>query len=96
MPGTTTSMFFYVYVLRSSVDGDKYIGFTNNLRKRIEEHNKGNSTATKPRFPLKLVYYEACLSEKDARRRERYLKTTGGRRFLAKRLREYLFWTLKL
>ncbi len=84
-------VFFYVYVLQSLVDGDKYVGFTANLRKRIEEHQQGKSFSTKFRRPLKLIYYEASLSEEDARRRERYLKTTGGRRFLAKRLRHFLF-----
>lgn len=84
-------VFFYVYVLQSLVDGDKYVGFTANLRKRVEEHQKGRSFSTRLRRPFKLIYYEACLSEEDAERRERYLKTTGGRRFLAKRLRHYLF-----
>ena len=84
-------MFFYTYVLRSKTDGNKYIGFTNNLRKRVEEHNAGKGSATTPRRPFELMYYEACRSEEDARRRERYLKTTGGRRFLAKRLRRYLY-----
>ncbi len=82
---------YYTYVLQSSVDGQKYIGFSGNLRERLADHAQGKSVSTKPRLPMKLIYYEACLSEKDARRRERYLKTTGGRRFLAKRLREYLF-----
>ena len=92
MPGITTlNMFFYTYILKSLRDGNKYVGYTNNLRKRIIQHNKGMSFSTKSRRPLKLIYFEACLDEKDARRREKYLKTTGGRRFIAKRLRKYLF-----
>ncbi|MEK7174633.1 MAG: GIY-YIG nuclease family protein [Patescibacteria group bacterium] len=82
-------MFFYVYVLESQNDGNRYIGFTNNLTRRIEEHRKGLSPSTKPRLPMKLIYFEACTNEDDARRRERYLKVTGGRRFLAKRLIAY-------
>ncbi|MCK6462793.1 MAG: GIY-YIG nuclease family protein [Candidatus Pacebacteria bacterium] len=83
-------MFFYVYALRSLRDGKMYIGYTNNLRRRLEEHNSGENISTKPRRPLKLIYYEACVCESDARRREKYFKVTGGRRFLAKRLKDYL------
>ena len=90
MPGATTSiMFFFVYVLESIKDRKRYIGFTNNLKKRIEEYNKGLSLATKPRLPFKLIYYEVCTHRDDATRREQYLKTTRGRRFLAKRLKSY-------
>lgn len=84
-------VFFYIYVLRSLADEKKYIGYTNNLKKRMEEHRQGRSFSTKFRRPFELIYYEACRSEKDARRREGYLKKTGGRRFLAKRLRVFLF-----
>lgn len=91
MPGSTTSnKFFYVYVLKSLPDGQKYVGSTRDLRERIKVHARGMSFATAPRRPFRLIYYEACLTEGDTRRRERYLKTTGGRRFLAKRLRTYL------
>ena len=92
MPSSTTSnKFYYVYILLSKEDSNKYIGYTSDLRKRIKEHNEGKCFSTKYRRPLILIYYEACLSKDDAKRRERYLKTTGGRRFLAKRLRNYLF-----
>jgi len=86
-----SNRFHYVYVLESQKDGNRYIGLTDDLRKRVSEHNSGKSFATRPRRPLQLIYYEACLSEVDARRREHYFKVTGGRRFLAKRLRDYLF-----
>ncbi len=90
MPGATTSiMFFYVYVLESIKDKKRYIGFATNLKKRIEEHKKGLSFSTKPRLPMKLIYFEACTNEEDAKRREEYFKTTRGRRFLAKRLKSY-------
>ena len=82
-------MFFYVYVLESHKDGKRYIGFTTNLKKRIEEHNKGLSFSTRPRLPMKLIYSEVCTNEDDARRREEYLKTTRDNRFLAKRLKSY-------
>lgn len=91
MPSNTTSnmFFYYVYVLRSYKDGDLYIGFTNNLKKRLEEHNKGSNFSTKPRRPLNLIYFEGCKNINDAKRREHYLKTTQGRRFLGLRLKEY-------
>ena len=73
---TTSSVFFYVYVLESLKDGKRYTGYTNNLRRRIEEHKKGLSFATKFRLPFKLIYFEGCLNQEDAKRRENYLKTT--------------------
>lgn len=83
---TSSSVFFYTYVLESIKDHKRYIGYTNNLKKRLEEHNTKKTFSTKPRTPLKLVYYEACLNKEDAKRREDYLKTTQGRRFLGLRL----------
>lgn len=90
MPSNTTSrMFFFVYVLESLKDHQRYIGYTNNLKNRLKEHEDGKNFSTKPRLPLKLIYFEGCLDETDARRRERYLKTTQGRRFLGLRLVNY-------
>ncbi len=90
MPRNTSSrMFFYIYVLQSLSDLKYYIGLTHNLTKRIEEHKKGLSFATKFRIPFKLIYFEASLHSEDAKRREGYLKTTQGRRFLGLRLIEY-------
>jgi len=82
-------MFFYAYVLLSSQDNNYYIGYTNNLKKRLEEHNSGKNSSTKPRKPLDLIYFEACLNEQDAKQREKYLKSTIGRRFIKKRLKQY-------
>ena len=82
-------MFFYTYILKSIKDSKLYIGYTKNLVKRVEEHKKGLSFSTSFRLPFKLIYYEACLNEQDAKRREYYLKTTQGRRFLGLRLKEY-------
>ena len=65
---------FYVYVIKSKKDSKLYIGFTNDLRKRLAEHNQGLNKSTKHRIPFILVYYEAYFSEKDARSRERKLK----------------------
>jgi putative endonuclease len=81
---------YYVYVLQSELDNRFYTGFTKDLEKRIEEHNGGLSRATKGRIPLKLVYYEFCLNLKDAMKRERYLKTTWGKRYIKNRISNYL------
>ncbi len=65
---------FYVYILQSKKDGNLYLGSTNDLKRRIVEHNKGLNFSTKLRTPLELVYYEAYKSEEDAREREHNLK----------------------
>lgn len=80
---------FYVYVLMSLQDGGLYIGCTKDLKSRIRRHKFGMVESTKTRLPLKLVYYEACLNQKDALHREKYLKTTYGRRYLKNRLKRY-------
>ncbi|MDO8497117.1 MAG: GIY-YIG nuclease family protein [bacterium] len=77
---------FYTYVLKSKKDNDLYIGFTDNLKKRFEEHNRGLVDATRYRIPFILVYYEACLAETKAIQREKYFKTGFGRRFLKSRI----------
>jgi putative endonuclease len=84
-------MFYYTYVLRSIKNNEIYIGYTDNLIRRIKEHNKKENKSTKRYLPWKLVYYEACLNKDDAKRRERYFKTTQGRRLLKRRLKEYFF-----
>jgi putative endonuclease len=68
---------YYTYILKSEKDKRLYIGYTSDLKKRFFQHNNGEVTATKNRRPLKLIYYQAFLSETDARREERYLKSGG-------------------
>jgi putative endonuclease len=65
---------FCVYVLKSLKDQEYYIGSTNDLKRRLEEHNAGKSLSTKNRAPLMLIYYEAYISERDAKHREHNLK----------------------
>lgn len=69
---------YYIYLLKSSKDGKLYIGFTNDLKRRILEHNRGLSKSTNYRGPFKLVYYEAYASKKDAKQREKMLKKFSG------------------
>ena len=80
----------FTYVLRSDADGRFYIGATNDLRTRLELHRTGRVRSTSYRRPLRLVYYEACLSPDDAFRRERYLKSGRGGRYLRQRLFTWL------
>lgn len=83
-------MFYYVYILFSEKDGKNYTGFTKNLRLRFKQHQQGLVESTKNRRPFKLIYYESCLSQKDATRREKYLKTYHGKCFIKNRLKSYL------
>lgn len=83
-------MFYYVYALERN-DGKMYLGYTSNLKKRLEEHNQGLNVSTKPYRPLKCIYYEACRDKEDAKRREKYFKTSQGRRLLKRRLKEYYY-----
>lgn len=87
---------FYVYTIESLKSGNLYIGYTHDLAKRIKEHNQGLNFSTKSYRPWRCIYYEACLDEKDARRRERYLKTTQGNRLLKRRLKEYFYSKRKI
>jgi len=77
---------FYTYVLKSKKDGNLYIGWSNDLKSRVEEHNNGLVISTKYRLPMQLVYYEACLSKELAIMREKQLKTGFGRAYLKRRL----------
>jgi putative endonuclease len=81
---------YYVYVLISLKDGKFYTGFTGNLKKRLTEHAEGVTKSTNHRRPFDLIYYEACRDPRDARFRERYLKTTYGKRYLQNRLKNDL------
>jgi len=78
---------YYTYVIRSISDSKYYIGYTSDLKKRIDEHNKSISKSTAYRKPFELLYYEACRNIKDAMHREKYLKTTYGHRYLKNRLK---------
>lgn len=83
-------MFYYVYVLESLKDNSWYIGFTSNLEKRFCQHNQKESKATKLKSPYKIIYSEAYLNKKDAKGREKFLKSGSGRKFLKRQLKNYL------
>lgn len=79
-----------MYMFLRIQKGEHYIGFTTDLRKRLIEHNQGESFSTK-RSQWRCIYYEATIESSDARRREKYFKTSQGRRLLKRRLKDYLF-----
>lgn len=81
---------YYVYVLRSKLDDKFYTGFTADLEKRLDEHNSGKVYSTKARLPFDIVYYEVCYCIDDVTHREKYLKTTYGKRYIKNRIRNYL------
>ena len=83
-------MFYNVYVLKSLSDGQFYTGYTKDLRQRIQQHEAGEVRSTAKRLPVELVYYEACRSQSDATRREKYLKSAWGKRYIKSRLEDYL------
>lgn len=84
---------FYVYLLKSKKNGRLYTGSTDDLRKRLKQHNAGKSNFTKKYIPYELIYYEACVNELDARSREKYLKTGMGKRYIKNRLIRFLSLT---
>lgn len=82
-------MYYYVYVLLSEKDNQFYTGYTANLENRLTEHQSGRVTSTKHRLPLKLIYFEGCLNQQDATRREKYLKSGNGKIYLRSRMRQF-------
>jgi putative endonuclease len=81
---------YYVYLLHSAKDKGFYIGFSTDLKKRLSQHRRGASFATKSRGPWKLINYEAYTEREDAEGRERFLKSGSERRFLRAQLRHFL------
>jgi len=81
---------FYVYILRSKKDKRFYIGFTQDLIRRMSEHNRGNVESTRSRRPLEMLCYEAYNYKEEAEQREKYLKSSDGKKDLRKRLTKSL------
>lgn len=78
---------FYIYILKSSKDNRTYIGYTNNLEERLKKHNTGQVKSTKFRMPLDIIYSEKFNTSIEARKRELYWKSGGGRRKLKELLK---------
>jgi len=73
---------FYIYVIKSESYGNRYVGSTSNVSKRVNEHNHGKCRYTKGRIPWKLVHSEEFTNRSDAMQREKFLKMGQGRKFL--------------
>ena len=70
---------YYVYVIKSLSKGTFYTGHTDNLERRLDEHNQGISFSTRNKGPWIIVYSEEFVTRSDAMKREKYLKTGAGR-----------------
>lgn len=81
---------YYVYVLLSTKDRRFYVGFTTDLKHRLQQHARGEVTSTKHRRPLKLIFYEYFVNKQDAKSRETFLKSGFGKRELKKALKQTL------
>ncbi len=73
---------YYVYVLKSLKTGQCYKGLTNNLEKRLKEHQKGKNKSTRLQLPLKLVHVEICKNRIEARQLEKFFKSGFGREII--------------
>ncbi|MBU0647928.1 GIY-YIG nuclease family protein [Patescibacteria group bacterium] len=80
---------YYLYILKLS-NGDLYKGITSDLKRRFYEHSNGSVKSTKNYKPIKLIHYEAYSLKSDCERREKFLKTTEGRRLLRQQIRDIL------
>lgn len=80
---------YYVYVLHSAPNNKLYTGYSSNLKQRLKEHLQGKVYSTKFKTKLELIYFEGCVSKIDALRREQYLKSGTGKKYLRSRLK---FW----
>ena len=87
--GKAKTKMFYVYILRMK-NSQLYTGFTSDLKRRMKDHEYGKVKSIKLRCPLKLIHYEAYILESDARRREKFLKTSEGKKLLHKQIRDIL------
>jgi putative endonuclease len=85
---------FYIYILKQN-NGNLYTGYSGNLKRRITEHNEGKVRTTKNNLPIKLILYEGYLFREDAIRREKYLKSSDGKRDIKRQL-SFAFAALKI
>jgi len=84
--GGQTGGMYFVYVLKSKTKLKTYVGYTNNISKRLKEHNQGKSSFSKRYKPWILIYLERFKTKKEAIKREKYFKTAAGRRWLKRNL----------
>ena len=74
---------YYVYVIKSVIDGSHYVGLTNDVDRRIKEHNQGGNFSTKTKKPWNLIFVEEVINRVEARRLEKFFKSGYGREIVA-------------
>ena len=77
---------FTIYVIESEKDGIWYTGFTQDIERRIQEHNSGKSKFTSGHMPWRLIYSEMEKERVDARKKEKYLKSAAGKKYISKQI----------
>jgi putative endonuclease len=77
---------YFAYILNSDVDGRLYKGHTDDMNKRLIEHNSGNTKSIKGYVPWSLVYFESFATREESILREKYFKSGSGREFLKDKL----------
>ncbi|MBU1862994.1 MAG: GIY-YIG nuclease family protein [Candidatus Omnitrophica bacterium] len=82
---------YFVYVLQSLKDGNRYTGISKDPEKRLKEHNSGLVTSTKKRKPFELVFVEKCKDRIAARKKEKYFKSGFGRKYIDSKLQRMGF-----
>jgi len=73
---------WYIYILKSLKDGNSYVGMSENPERRLLDHNSGMTKSTRQRRPFEIIYKEECGDRMVAREREKYMKSSAGRRFI--------------
>ncbi len=81
---------YYFYILRSLKNNKLYLGYTNNLKKRIKSHNSKLNKASKPNAPFELIFYSGFNNKEDAVGCEKYFKTTADWRRMKQMLKNSL------
>ncbi len=80
---------FWVYIIQSEKDNWTYTGHTNDVDRRLNDHNRGKMSSTRHHRPLKLIYTEEFSSRSDAMVREKFLKTGKGREVRKELIKQY-------
>ena len=80
---------YFVYVIRSEIDGRYYVGISEDVERRVGEHNSGRTKSTKGYIPWKLVFQEEYEDRKTARKREKYLKSGYGKQWIKEKYKNW-------
>ena len=75
---------YFVYAIKSQNHNWIYVGITDDINRRLKQHNSGHNKSTKPYAPFDLIYTEECIDRPSARIREKYFKSSGGKTRLRK------------